>query len=193
MAGFDGALLEQINVTQAINRVACDVHNDFIVAPHYSAVFKYASDDLWQLLKTLLNNGKYNPQLPINIEVPKKTGLTRPGSILNPIDRLLYQCIADRIAPEIERQIDRDRVFSQVLNRENDDTDKMFESSGVSYKKLQIKLSDLCSRDEIKFALVADIACFFERIYQHVLINMLRSSKCENEFINLLEKVLSSF
>jgi hypothetical protein len=80
MAGFDGALLGKIDFKQAISRVACDTQNDFIIAPHYSAIFKYASDDLWQQLKKSLQSGDYNTKLPISIEVPKKTGLTRPGS-----------------------------------------------------------------------------------------------------------------
>jgi hypothetical protein len=193
MPGLDGILLNKLNYKRAINRIANDTLHDFIFAPHYSAIFKYASEELWNTLKQPLNSGVYNPQLPITIEVPKKSGLTRPGSILNPIDRLLYQCIADEIAPEVEKSLDRESVFSQFL-AENDDPDsgKMFESPSICYGELRNKLTELCSDERYNYVIIADIACYFERIYQHVLINLLRSTECEPGYINLLERILSA-
>ncbi len=193
MPGLDGLLINKLNYKRAINRIANDIANDFIFAPHYSAIFKYASEELWITLKQPLSSGAYNPQLPITIEVPKKSGLTRPGSILNPIDRLLYQCIADEIASEAEKSLNRKNVYSHIL-AENDDvySGKMFEPQSVCYGKLRNKITELCSDIKYKFVLVADIACYFERIYQHVLINLLRSTGCETGYINLLERLLSA-
>jgi hypothetical protein len=193
MAGLDGILLNNLNYKKAINRIANDSLHDFVFAPHYSAIFKYAPEELWNILKQSLNSGVYNPQLPITIEVPKKSGLTRPGSILNPIDRLLYQCIADVLAPEIEKSLDRKSVFSQILS-ENDEPEsgKMFESPSICYGELRNKIYELCSDEKYGYVIVADIACYFERIYQHVLINLLRSTESEAGYINLLERLLSA-
>lgn len=193
MSGLDGLLLKNLNFERAINRIANDTLHDFIISPHYSAIFKHASKELWEKLSNRLSSGNYNPQLPISIEVPKKSGLTRPGSILNPIDRLLYQCIADEIAEEIEKSLDRENVFSNRLHISSEpNSGKMFESANICYGELRNKITELCVDTNYNYAIVADIACYFERIYQHVLINLLRSTKCDPGYINLLERILSA-
>lgn len=191
MAGLSEDLIKDLNYEQAINRISSDIRTDFIFAPHYSVIFKYASDDLWAKLKEFLKSGTYNPQLPITIEVPKKSKLTRPGSILNPLDRLLYQCIADEIADEIENSLDREAVFSHRLMHDTISI-RMFESPSACYAELKNQITELCNDGTYQYVLVTDIASYFERIYQHVLINLLRSTQCRTEYISLLEKILSA-
>lgn len=132
MPGLDSSLIHRINYQQAIDRIANDINSDFIFAPHYSAIYKYANNELWEKLKTDLISGNYNPQLAINIEVPKKSGLTRPGSILNPIDRLLYQVIIDEMVVCIEKSIDREKVFSNEYDLSSTEG-RMFTSASEKY------------------------------------------------------------
>ncbi|MEO7858983.1 MAG: hypothetical protein ABIU05_00845, partial [Nitrospirales bacterium] len=99
MPGLDLDVIKLLNPKQALGRINTDILTDFILAPHYSAIYAHAGDDLWEAAKMALSSGSYEPELPITIDVPKKSGLTRPGSILSPLDRFVYQALIDLIAP----------------------------------------------------------------------------------------------
>lgn len=108
-------VLNLINSKQTLGRVNNDIQTDFILAPHYSGIYAHAGDELYALVKEFLSSGSYEPELPIIIEVPKRNGLTRPGAILGPVDRFVFQAIIDLIAKAAESQLDRSQVFSNVL------------------------------------------------------------------------------
>jgi len=61
MPGLDRAYIEAIDPSEVINHVKADVRSDFVLAPHYNAVFNRASDDLWQTLRQQLRSGSYQP------------------------------------------------------------------------------------------------------------------------------------
>lgn len=186
MPGLDSQLVQKLNTKLALKRIGSDISSDFILTPHYSVIYKHASVELSKLLSERLSNGKYNPMPPITIEVVKKSGTTRPGSILNPIDRLLYQCLIDEIAPIADNDLDRSKVFSNQLSSDNIRSG-LFKSANYCYTELKIALEKHCKNNKFRSVLVTDIACYFERIYQHVLINLLRSTGVKTEYINILE------
>lgn len=167
-----------------------DIRTDFILAPHYDAIFVKAGDELWARTHELLVSGKYNPELALTVAVPKPRGFTRPGSILAPIDRLLYQALADLLAPTLEAQLDRSRTFSHVLI-EPATNGHMFEQEHVSWDCLQGALQKLVHRGG--YFVKADVANYFERIPQHHLINLMIASGCQTEVIRLLEEMLLAF
>ena len=128
MPGIDPEVLELINPELSLGRICRDVRSDFIISPHYASIFANIGDILWEEIKSNLRSGNFEPELPITIEVPKVTGLTRPGSILKPSDRFIYQALIDVIAPVAESNIDRSRVFSSVL-LQSDPEYRMFADS----------------------------------------------------------------
>jgi hypothetical protein len=114
MSGLDPAIINKIDFNKSINRIISDTKTDFIFAPHLNLIYKYGSEDLIELLKKKLKNGSFECSLPITLDVPKKSMLSRPGSILLPLDRLVYQILIDLIAQIVEDNIDREHVFSNV-------------------------------------------------------------------------------
>jgi len=192
MPGLDKVILDKLDPDLSLGRILTDVNTDFILAPHYSAVFANVGQELWKYLQADLRSGNYEPELPITIEVPKPSGLTRPGSILVPKDRLIYQALVDFIAPKIEDALDRTRVFSQVLLNPDPDHE-MFEASHISWSYFQRSISNYCQDDTYTHCIKADVASFFERLYQHNIVNLLRSTGCPSGAINLLEELLASF
>lgn len=193
MPGLDQAILNSLNPTMALGRINTDIKTDFILAPHYSAIYAHAGNDLWERLNKSLCSGEFSPSLPITLDVPKRSGLTRPGSILGPFDRLLYQSLIDLIAPTVETLIDRSRTFSNVL-KDPDPHFQMFETANIGWNKLQqfIRASSSPSSG-LEWAIRADVSCYFERIYQHNLINLLHSAGCPSGAVNLLETLLLSW
>jgi len=192
MYGLDATLVDEIDYGLSLGRVKTDVLTDFILAPHYSVVYTYAPDELIERVKTLLRNGEYTPELPIKADIPKPSGLTRPGAILVPVDRLVYQMLVDNISQQAEAQLDRSRVFSHVL-LSDDPEYKMFKSNDECWQNMRTALSSLCQDRKLLYAISTDVACHFERIYQHNLINLLHASGCDSRFVNLLEKILLAF
>ena len=110
--GLNNEMILKLNKGTALNRIQKDIQSDFIFAPHLNSIFYNCGDELFDLLAGRLRSGTYTPHLPITIDVIKPNGFHRPGSILEPLDRLAYQSIVDLIAPTGEKEIDRSQVFS---------------------------------------------------------------------------------
>jgi len=192
MPGVDPEVLELIDPELTLGRICRDLRSDFILAPHYSSIFAHFGDVLWDQVKSNLKSGNFEPELPITIEVPKVTGLTRPGSILKPADRFIYQALVDVIAPSAESNIDRSRVFSSVLLQPDPEC-RMFEDHNKCWNQLQERIKEYAENENFPYAIRADVANFFERLYQHVLINLLHQSNSHGGAVNLLELLLSAW
>ena len=190
MPNLDKAILRTVNPKASIDKILHDIRTDFIWAPHLEAVFKFCGDTLWDRLRSDLRSGKYAPELPISIQVPKPGGFNRPGSILVPTDRLTYQILADLTAPTVEKQLNRSRVFSNILSPEPG-TGAMFALQGEGFKRMQNHIRSIAETGG--YFVVGDIANYFERVPQHHLINLLLASCIPSKVINLLEMVLSAF
>jgi len=192
MFGLDSELVETIDFELSLGRVRTDVLSDFLLAPHYSAVYTYAADELVERVKTLLRNREYAPELPIKVDIPKQSSLSRPGAILLPLDRLIYQLLVDLISVQAEAQLDRSRVFSHVVLTDDPEF-KMFKPADECWQNMQRALEARCQNNTLRYVVKADVTSFFERIYQHNLINLLLSSGCNPQAVNLLERILSRF
>lgn len=192
MIGLDKSIIENIDSGLALRRIKKDILSDFIVSPHYRHILEKFGEDLWDYFETSLKSGKYSPRLPIFINIPKSTGLIRRGAILEPLDRLTYQSLADLMASKIEENIERKIVYSNVLI-DNDTSGYMFKPSYECYKKFKEVIENNCKNKKYKYILKTDIASYFDTINQHLLINSLRSLSCESGAVNLLEEILLYF
>ena len=185
---LDEKVIGEIQWEKSLDNVIADTKTDFILAPYFGAIFQRSRKELIQKLKAGLKSGTYAPGLPITATVPKPGLLTRPGSILKPLDRLFYQGLIDHILPTIEESFDRERSFSHVPGSESG---QLFEPSHDSWNRFQQAISDICAGSE--FVLRADIASYFQSIPQHSLINSLDSDGCQSESIRALEEILAAF
>ena len=71
--GIDAVALNSLNWDLAAKRVLVDIRSDFIYAPHISNVFHHAADDLTTAVTTELKSGRFAPNRPVTIEVPKSS------------------------------------------------------------------------------------------------------------------------
>ena len=106
MSGLDRNVIREIDWDKAVKNIVVDNRTDFILVPHLDIIFRTKSEELTQQLLAVLKAGTYQPKLPIQISVPKKGILSRPGSILLPQDRLLYQGLVEDLTEKIEEQTD---------------------------------------------------------------------------------------
>jgi hypothetical protein len=172
MVGLDPSVIASLSKDQSIGRVRTDIQTDFIFAPQYKLLFDYAADDLWDQVVNQLRSGTYTPSMLITAEVPKPSGLTRPGSVLYPIDRIIYQAMADYLAPIIDPLLDGARVYSyRILGC--DPELQMFQSRGESYEQFKATVTALCNSGEATHAITTDIASYFIHLNHHTLENLL--------------------
>lgn len=188
MPGLDKRIIAEIDHESVIAHVKADIRSDFILAPHYNAIFNRAGDELWDHLKQQLRAGTYQPDLPITMSVPKERFFTRPGSILRPSDRLMYQALVDNVMEQLEEGHDRRRSFSHVPS---DEEGQMFKPNHKAWERFQERIAEICGENE--FVLKADISNYFERLPQHNLVNLMSAAGCAPEVVNLLEEMLLAF
>lgn len=185
MVGLDRKLVNKIDFNKSVERIKSDAKSDFIFAPHLDIIYDYGSQELIKNLKDKLINRQFQCSSPITLDIPKKSRLSRPGSILLPSDRLLYQSLVDSMISEIEANIDRKHVFSNVYV----DTPDMFENSAESYNKFRNYKYENAYKYE--YCIRMDITSYFESINQHFLINLLDSLGFDKATLRLLEESLS--
>lgn len=202
--GLDATVLSNIDWQLALKRVVHDLRSDFIYAPHLGFIYRKAGDELVDRLKKDLSSGAFSPGVPITIEVPKAFRIrvkvaqkrlgpsySRPGSILPPRDRLLYQALANEAAPAIKRRTDASRSFSHVLA--DSGSASMFLPTRRCWNGLQKALTTYAQPDSIRYILKLDIANFFGSLNQHTLINELNDAGYARGLSSKLEIVLTRY
>jgi hypothetical protein len=201
--GLDQALLEKIDWTLALKRILQDLRSDFIYAPHLRAIYQHAGKELSGMLVTELKSGTFSPGIPITLDVPKSFRIrvvrskrlgpnhSRPGSILPPKDRLLYQALADQATPMVQAKTDIKRSFSHLLAPAG--SHNMFMSTRYCWNELQKALKEYAKSNSIRYILKIDVANFFGSLNQHTLINVLIDSGYRKELSMVLEKILTSY
>lgn len=201
--GLDSELLKKINWKLALERISIDLRSDFIYAPHLSFLFAKAGDELVNDVIAQLKAGKYSPGEPISMEVPKASRLrvvganrtaasfSRPGSILLPRDRILYQVLADEAAPIIGPKSHIGRSFSHQLAPAG--SAAMFLPTRTCWNDLQKALASHSQDKNSNYVLKIDIANYFGSLNQHKLINVLNDAGYAPSLSTRLEILLLAF
>lgn len=202
--GMEASSLAKIDWKLAMKRVAHDVRSDFIYAPHLNFIYNKASEEVINQLVADLRAGSYSPGVPITVEVPKSfrifvatqikrlgTNFSRPGSILLPRDRLLYQALADQAASIVDTKTNHERSFSHRLGPADGPT--MFLPTRTCWNELQTALKKYAKDDAVRYVVKLDIANFFGSLNQHELINVLNDSGYPKPLYSRLEAILTSF
>jgi hypothetical protein len=202
--GMDGAMIAKIDWDLTLARISHDLRTDFIYAPHLGFIYNKAGQELIDQVRADLKAGHFSPGVPVTIEVPKSFRIrvavrskrpgpnySRPGSILLPRDRLLYQALADQAAPVIAAKTDDTRSFSHQLA--DPGSPSMFLSTRTCWNALQKALTDHAKPASIRYVLKIDVANFFGSLNLHTLINVLNDSGYEKSLSSRLEAILISY
>jgi hypothetical protein len=202
--GMDGTMVSKIDWHLALKRISHDLRTDFIYAPHLGFIYSKAGDELIAKVKSDLKSGQYSSGLPLTIEVPKSfrirvavrskrlgPSFSRPGSILLPHDRLLYQALADRAAPIVAAKTDPMRSFSHQLGES--DSASMFLPTRTCWSALQKALAQHAKSEANKYILRVDVANFFASLNLHTLINVLSDSGFPNSLCVRLQAILTNY
>ncbi len=202
--GIETTALAKIDWNLALSRVSHDLRTDFIYAPHLGFIYAKSGEELIAQVIRDLKAGKFSPGVPLTIEVPKSFRIrvavsskrlgptySRPGSILLPWDRLLYQALADQAAPIIQAKTDSTRSFSHRLAAA--DSPSMFLPTRTCWNTLQAALTKAAQDEKIRYVMKVDVANFFGSLNQHTLINVLSDSGYPKSLGTRLEAILRAY
>lgn len=179
--------LAKIDAERLAGEIASDVLSDFVIAPHFDALLKSKGSEFVAGVMEGLKAGYAGPRPPIQILVPKAGGHYRPGSILEPGDRVVYHIIA-ALAFQTVGKFDGDRSFSRA--------ERTLALTGGGQEKLSAWDDYAARRNEITEAsawvLLLDLAHYFERIPQHALVNLLQAEGLSANAKSLTEGFLQN-
>ncbi len=89
---------KSIDIKRAAATVSDDVKGDWYRDPWGWPEVKWLAESRPEKVVERLRNHEYG--WTTAIDVPKKNGAVRPGIVINPLDRLAFQCLADELSVE---------------------------------------------------------------------------------------------
>jgi hypothetical protein len=109
--------------------------------------------------------GSYQASLPLGINLPKRGFTLRPGIMPLLEDRILYQAIADLLAPNFHAE---SCVYSNRLSGDPTST-RMFIQGVQLWLAFQDQVATLCG--EYPYVVEADITAYFDHIIHDLLLH----------------------
>lgn len=185
--------LDKFNI--AWNRIKRDRKSDFIIGDFEYTVYDSYSDEL--LVKILERYSRekdnYIPEELRIIRVPKEFHTSRPGTVPEIDDRIVFQYLIDELADQIESNlipIEQGVVHSYryVGDRE---APEMFRPVHDAFPAFRDKNDDACATHN--YLVITDISAYFERIYRSELRDLIEGLGASRELVisifNLLKKL----
>ena len=162
----------------AWSRVQKDRSTDFVIGDFEYLVYSAHASTLLGLLEEAIGEGTEFGSAPLRtIRVPKDTRshTTRPGAVPEIDDRIVYQYLVDDLAEAVEPSlvpIDEGIVHSYRYAGDREAAEMFVGTEIASYGTFQERVTAI--GETHAFIVVADVADFYERLYHHVLENLLR-------------------
>lgn len=149
---------DNLNFNIAWNRVLKDMDDDpYPDLLHYKEIQSKWDDFRDNLISDVEITNGYRPQPFRHIEVPKPNFTLRPAGAINIRDRIIYQAIADLLAPHFEPELS---VYSYRLA--SPASSWMFLPGVEQWKLFESEAERLCH--EYAYVLETDLASYFEHI-----------------------------
>lgn len=196
------SLLDKLNLELAFDRVIEDSKSDPIIIKFDVEIAKVVRAKLVKTLedkiklveanRLLGENCVYEPS-PLKImDRPKKDGTLRPGIICEIRDRIYYQALCDSIASVVDEKLypyGEKIVFSYRLDPSATNS-QMFRKTNDSYEDFISHQMNLLNGNEYNYILETDISSYYERIYQHKLIQLLQGFGCDSLVVSAISALL---
>ena len=185
-------LREKLGVAWA--RVQKDRSTDFVIGDFEYLVYGAHSEELLDLLTERVEAGVEFGSAPLRtIRVPKdaRSHTTRPGAVPEIDERIVYQMLVDDLADAVEPSlvpVDERVVHSYRYAGERDSAEMFLGFRHASYATFQERALEIAAAHP--FLVVADISDFYERVYHHVLENLLRGLGAPNDTVTELMALL---
>ena len=188
-------VVDDLDFERALKRVKYDARYDFIRLPTEIAVFEARYQENVRYLQESIKQGTYEIKNLRRIWVPKRGFFLRPGSLAHLEDRILFQAIVDKMAMELEALLppfEQQVVFSSRLAQDLQ-SKSMFRHPRNQWIDFQRKAVEYCEEPGARFALVSDIASYFENIDLRLLADTLTSSGISLTYVEAVRQILTKW
>ena len=159
-------LSEALDLKKAFRRLQQDKRNDaWPDVVGYRDYRREKETNLESLSAKVAVPGSYQASLPLGIDLPKRGFTLRPGIVPLVEDRILYQAIADLLAPHFQAE---PCVCSNRLSG-NPNSARMFVQGVKLWLEFQDRVATLCG--EYPYVVETDIAAYFDHISHDLLLH----------------------
>ena len=163
------SLKDHLDLHKAYKRVQQDKRDDTLPdIVNYRDYERLLKENLEILTIQIEMPNKYQAQAPSYIEIPKKGFTLRPVAAPKIDDRILYQAIADLLAPHFQPE---PCVYSNVLSRDVNSS-RMFLPGVDLWLKFQDDVEIFCAK--YPYVVETDITAYFEHISHRLLNNRIQ-------------------
>jgi len=160
------SLSEALDLRKAFRRLQQDKRDDaWPDVVGYRDYRREKETNLESLSAKVAVPGSYQASLPLGIDLPKRGFTLRPGIVPLVEDRILYQAIADLLAPHFQAE---PCVCSNRLSS-NPNSARMFVQGVQQWLEFQDRVATLCG--EYPYVVETDIAAYFDHISHDLLLN----------------------
>jgi len=181
--------VEDLNWDRAYLRILENSQSDFVPLKFEAWLLRKNKQEYISRAKDVLSSIHYNPAPLTIMEVPKPDLTTRPVAIAELDDRLIYQALVDTVAETVESQLQNEVLFSHRLVSDKNAT-RMFRDFEHSYGAFLRKQKEICEVGDLPNVVIADVASYYERIYHHKLMTLLRGLGCKEPLVQTLGHLL---
>jgi len=180
-------LSQHLNLERAWRRVWRDRNTDFILPPFIYLVVRSNPEGILASLAAELESGQYRPSGIRVLEIPKPNHTTRPASILDIKDRILYQALVDTVADVAAASLLSEPIAFGFRVNPDRDSDQFLLPGGFSEFR-ERAASEYAAG--FQFALESDISAYFECIDEQVLQEILLGHNVDGSVVTTLTRML---
>lgn len=182
------ALKDHLDLHKAYKRVQQDKRDDTLPDVFNYRDYERSLEENLELIKAQIEMpNQYQAKSPAYIEIPKEGFTLRPVAAPKIDDRIVYQAIADVLAPHFQPE---PCVYSNRLS-ENQNSTRMFSLGVESWLKFQDAVAENCTK--FPYVVETDITAYFEHISHRHLVNRIQdlfTGKIEDDVLKEIKVLL---
>jgi retron-type reverse transcriptase len=182
------ALKDHLDLHKAYKRVQQDKRDDTLPdVSNYRDYEMVLEENLEILRSQVAKPKKYEAKMPFSIDIPKKGFSLRPVASPQIDDRIVYQAIADFLAPNF---IPEPCVYSNLISSDINSS-RIFKPGVQLWLKFKDDAEKLCH--SFAYVVTTDITAYFEHISHDLLIHRMQdlfSGKVDPETLDELKTLL---
>jgi len=178
------------NLDLAWSRVRIDRGDDFFPDPLGMRDFQHRLRDQFDKIAFSVERGTYTPDEILSYDVPKPGYFTRPASFISIRDRLLFQAIADQIAPVIDTKLLGPEIVFAFRLDQSSKPEYMFRRGVARWLEFRNEMRKAFLEEGFCWLINTDITAYFESIPIDKLIDLLASFDVSRDLLELLERLL---
>ena len=158
--------------------------------------FEYRFEDNIKQLINEIKEELYEPQMTERYYIPKSSGFVRPITLLNFLDYLVYQSLANIVADVVHGKVHdcfNVNTFGNIFKRTNDSSPEFFFESWKKQWKCFNDTFKKTYNNGYKYCVKFDMASFFDLIDHETLSQIMLNNGIDEDIVMILKRCLGKW